>query len=123
MKYFIRKEADHYTVFAMKKGARQLLSLSKRLYDVHDERFYRDPKSSDAYVMYDIDCSQPYGYEPTYLDTEMTRVEILSSNISGTRKDRFFHLDGSKIEKYLGTIIVVGALLYWLLTGGLGGLF
>ena len=123
MKYFIRKEADHYTVYAMKKGARQLLSLSKRLYDVHDERFYRDPKTSDAYVMYDIDCSQPYGHEPVYLDTEMTRVEILSSNISNTKKDRMFFLGGLNIEKYLGTVVVVGALLYWVMTNGIGGIF
>ena len=119
MKYFIRKEVDHYTFYPMKKGARQLLSLAKRLYSVDDRLFYRDPKTSDAYVMYDIDDLQPYGHEPMYLNTEMLRVQILSSNIANTKKDHTLRIDGSKIEKYLGSIIVIGALAYCLLKGGI----
>lgn len=119
MKYFIRKEADHFTVYSMKKGARQLLVLQKRLYSVDDSLFYRDPTTSEAYVMYDIDCSQPYGHEAVYLDTEKIRVQILSSNISATKNDHTLQLGKIHIEKYLGSIIVVGALLYTFLTGGL----
>lgn len=96
-----------------------MVSISQRLYSVDDGLFYRDPQTSEAYVMYDIDSLQPYGHEANYLNTEMLRVQILSSNISGTKKGMVFKLDSSHIEKYLSTIIVVGALLYVLLTGGL----
>ena len=119
MKYFIRKEADRFRIYNLKRGARQLVSISQRLYSVDDNLFYRDPQTSEAYVMYDIDNAQPYGHEPEYLNTEMLRVQILSSNISGTKKSMVFKLDGSHIEKYLTTIIVIGALLYAVLKGGL----
>lgn len=83
-----------------------------------DTLFYRDPQTSEAYVMYDIDSLQPYGHKPEYLNTEMLRVQILSSNISGTKKGLVWKLDASHIEKYLTAIIVCGALLYMFLKGG-----
>lgn len=119
MKLFIRKEADRYRIYNLKRGPRQLVSISQRLYSVDDNLFYRDPQTSEAYVMYDIDSLQPYGHEPEYLNTEMLRVQILSSNISGTKKSMVWKLDGSKIDKYLTAIIMVGAFLYVLLKGGL----
>lgn len=119
MKIFIRKEADRFRFYRLKRGNRQLVSIAQRLYPVDDSLFYRDPQTSEAYVMYDIDCSQPFGHEPKYLDTEMMRVQILSSNISGTKEKKVWKLDGSNIEKYLGSIVVIGALLYVVLKGGL----
>lgn len=119
MKYFVRKESDRYRIYNLKRGSRQLVSISQRLYSVDDNLFYRDPQTSDAYIMYDIDNLQPYGHVPEYLNTEMLRVQILSSNISGTKKSTVWKLDGSHIEKYLTAIIVVGAFLYVILKGGL----
>ena len=63
MKYFIRKEADRFRIYKLNKGARQMMSINSRLYPADDELFYCDPKTSDAYVMYDIDAIQPYAHE------------------------------------------------------------
>lgn len=117
MKYFIRKEADRYRIYKLTKGARQMISINSRLYPADDELFYCDPKTSGAYVMFDIDCLQPYGHEAKEYDSEFMRIEIISAKTALTRKERWLKLDGSKIEKYLGGIILVGVLLYAFLSG------
>lgn len=63
--------------------------------------------------MYDIDDSQPYRHEPIYYCTRNLSILNTSSKAAGNRKKRFFNLSGDKIYTYLGAVIVVGALLYY----------
>lgn len=103
----------------MKRGARQVIIINNRLYPTDDELFYRDPRTSDAYEMVDIDDIQPYRHTPIYYDTRRLSILNLSSKTTGTRKSKILRLDANKIQSYLAAVIVIGALAYY----ALGALF
>ena len=70
-------------------------------------------------MMNDIDDSQPYRHTPIYYCTRDLMVLNLSSKAAGNRKKRFIDLSGQQIYTYLGAIIVIGALAYYVLGKGL----
>lgn len=69
-------------------------------------------------MMNDIDDSQPYRHTEIYYCTRDLMVLNLSSKAANNRKKRFIDLSGQQIYTYLGAIIVVGALLYYVVGGG-----
>lgn len=114
MKYLIRQEADRFRIYTLKRGARQVVIIQDRLYPTDDELFYRDPKNSAAYAMFDIDNIQPYRHEPIYYNTRNLAILNLSSKTAGNRGKKILRLDPNKLQQYLGTIAIGGALLWWL---------
>ena len=70
-------------------------------------------------MMNDIDDSQPYRHTPIYYCTRDLMVLNLSSKAAGNRKKRFIDLSGQQIYTYLGAVIVIGALLYYVVGKGL----
>ena len=70
-------------------------------------------------MMNDIDDSQPYRHEPIYYCTRDLMVLNLSSKAATNRKKRVIDLSGQQIYTYLGAIIVIGALLYYVMGKGL----
>ena len=70
-------------------------------------------------MMNDIDDSQPYRHEKIYYCTRDLMVLNVSSKAANNRKKRFIDLSGQKIYTYLGTVIIVGALLYYVVGRGL----
>lgn len=69
-------------------------------------------------MLNDIDDSQPYRHTEIYYCTRDLMVLNLSSKAANNRKKRFIDLSGQQIYTYLGAIIVVGALLYYVVGGG-----
>lgn len=69
-------------------------------------------------MMNDIDDSQPYRHTEIYYCTRDLMVLNLSSKAANNRKKRFIDLSGQQIYTYLGAIIVIGALLYYVVGGG-----
>ena len=69
-------------------------------------------------MMNDIDDSQPYRHTEIYYCTRDLMVLNLSSKAANNRKKRFIDLSGQQIYTYLGAVIVVGALLYYVVGGG-----
>lgn len=118
MKYFIRKEADKIRIYSLKKGTRQIVSIKDRAYGTDDQLFYRDPKTSDAYVLYDIDDSQPYRHTEIYYPTRNLSILNVSSKAANNRRKRFINLTGDKLYTYFGAVIVGGALLYYVIGRG-----
>ena len=81
--------------------------------------FYRDPLTSDAFLMNDIDDSQPYRHKPIYYCTRNLSILNISSRTAGNRKKRFVDLDGNKIYTYLGAAVVLGAMGWYVLGHGI----
>lgn len=69
-------------------------------------------------MMNDIDDSQPYRHTEIYYCTRDLMVLNLSSKAANNRRKRIIDLSGQQIYTYLGAIIVVGALLYYVVGGG-----
>lgn len=69
-------------------------------------------------MLNDIDDSQPYRHTEIYYCTRDLMVLNLSSKAANNRKKRFIDLSGQQIYTYLGAVIVVGALLYYVVGGG-----
>lgn len=116
MKFFIREEVDSYRVFRLKKGARTMADIGSCLYRTDDRLFYKDPLTSDAYIQYRVGGTQPGGYgDREYLQTEETRVFILSGKIAGTKSGKILNLNPNKILQWLPIFIVGMALLFWAL--------
>ena len=118
MKYFIRKESDKFRVYKLKRGTRQIVSIADRAYGTDDWLFYRDPETSDSYMMNDIDDSQPYRHTEIYYPTRDLMILNLSSKAANNRKKRFIDMSGDKIYTYLGIIIVVFGLAWYIVGGG-----
>lgn len=114
MKCIIRQEADRYKIYSLKKGARQVVIINERLYPTDDGIFYRDPQSSEAYMMVDIDDIQPYRHDAIYYETRNLAILNLSSKASGNRHKKTLNLSASKIQNYFAAIAIGGALLWWL---------
>ena len=69
-------------------------------------------------MMNDIDDSQPYRHTEIYYCTRDLMVLNLSSKAANNRKKRFIDPASQQIYTYLGAIIVIGALLYYVVGGG-----
>ena len=69
--------------------------------------------------MNDIDDSQPYRHTPIYYCTRDLMVLNLSSKAANNRKKFFNDPAATEIYTYLGAIIVIGALLYYVVGRGL----
>ena len=105
-------ETDEISVTKLRKGSRPMVSKKGRLYRADDRLFIRDRESSDAYLIYNIDQTQPILPREEFLDTNITRAYIDSSKIAGNKKTSWMNLDSGKLWKYLTVIAVVGSLIY-----------
>ena len=114
----IRIEADRIKAYRLKKGPRQMVSVSGRLYRCDDHLMVRDINAPDAAVIYEIEGTQPMMPEPYILDPDMTRTLIASAKMSGGKKSVWMRLDTSKAWQWLSVIAVVGSILYGILAMG-----
>jgi len=117
-KYLCRIECDHIAIFKLKKGPRQMVSVSSRLYRMDDCYMTKDLVSDDAMMFYEIDDTQPIMVEPKIVDPDMTRALIDSAKLSGSKKSIWSNISGSHLMEYMTVIIVCGALLYGFLVSG-----
>lgn len=118
MKALCRLECDCIRVFKLKKGPRQMVSASSRLYRIDDEYMVKDVRTGDCFCFYDIDSTQPYCTRPVLVDPDFTKALIDSAKLAGNKKSIWINLSGSKLMEYLTVVIVCGALLYGFLVGG-----
>lgn len=118
MKYLCRLECDRITVYPLKKGPRQMVSVASRLYRMDDRYMTKDYRTGDAMVFYDIDSTQPYMANAELVDPDMTRALIDSAKLSGSKKSIWANLGGGHLMEYMTVIIIAGALLYGFLVGG-----
>ena len=120
MKMIARVECDRVTIYKLKKGPRQMVSIASRLYRIDDRYMMKDINSDECLIAYDIDSTQPYMISPHPIDPDYTRALIDSAKMSGSKKSIWANLSGSKLMEYLTIFIVCGALLYgFLLQGGI----
>lgn len=119
MKMLIRLEADRIRVFRIKKGPRQMVTVSSRLYRIDDELMCRDVHGGDAAVFYRIDDTQPMlpALCPRVVDPDLTRAQIDSAKMSGNKKSIWANLGGVKWAEVLTPLIVVIALIYGFVIG------
>lgn len=118
MKNLVRIECDCIRVFRLKKGNRQMVSVSSRLYRMDDRYMFKDARTDSCYIIYDIDETQPYQVKPEPLDPDMTRAFIDSAKLAGNKKSIWANLNPSRLWQYLTVAIVAGALLYGFLVNG-----
>ena len=116
VKYVLRQEVDRWRVYRLKKGTRQAVSIANRTYPTDDELFYRDPMTSDAWMVVDIDDLQPYRHAPIYYPVKKLSILNLSSKVTGNRKKRILDLDSKQLYNYLAYGIVGLALAWYVLT-------
>lgn len=95
-----------------------MVSVASRLYRIEDELMTVDRYTSTAIMIYDIDSTQPYMANPIVIDPDRTRVLIDSAKLSGTKKSIWTSLDGNKLMSGLIGVVIVGIILYSILTGG-----
>ena len=112
VKYVLRQEVDRWRVYRLKKGTRQAVSIADRTYPTEDELFYRDPMTSEAWMVVDIDDLQPYRHAPIYYPVKKLSILNLSSKVTGNRKKRVLNLDSKQIYNYLA-FGIVGLVLAW----------
>ena len=98
-----------------------MISIFSRLYRTDDDLFLCDMQSSDCYVIYDINETQPYLPKAKLIDPNMTRAFIDSAKMVGNKKRVWGRLDGSQLYKYFAAVAIVGSLIYGFMIGG-GGL-
>lgn len=97
-----------------------MISIFSRLYRTDDDLFLCDMQSSDCFVIYDINETQPYLPKAQLIDPNMTRAYIDSAKMVGNRKKVWMNLDGGQLYKILAAIAIGGGLLYaFLINGGL----
>lgn len=118
MKHLVRIECDRIKVYRLKKGPRQMVSVTSRLYRMDDKLMIKDLRTSDAMAFYDIDETQPWMVRPTLVDPDETRALIDSAKLSGSKKSIWANLGGGHIMEYLTAAIIIGALLYGILSMG-----
>lgn len=113
MKYIIRSETDKVQAIALKKGPRQMVSISGRLYRCDDCLFHKDENTSDAFVFYDIDSSQPRMLKATLVDPDHTLKLIAYAKLSNNVKNVWANLGhiGDGMMKLLVPVIIVAALI------------
>lgn len=116
-KSFVRIEADRIRVFRLKKGPRQMVTISSRLYRIDDEYFLSDKRTGDAMIFYRIDSTQPIMHKATYIDPDMTRAYIDYAKIGRNKKKIWIKLDGDRITKMIIPFLIVGGILYGLVMG------
>ena len=112
VKYVLRQEVDRWRVYRLKKGTRQAVSIADRTYPTEDELFYRDPMTSEAWMVVDIDDLQPYRHAPIYYPVKKLSILNLSSKVTGNRKKRVLNLDSKQLYNYLA-FGIVGLVLAW----------
>lgn len=118
MKHLVRLECDRIKVFRLKKGPRQMVSVTSRLYRMDDKFMIKDIRTGDAMAFYDIDETQPWMVKPTLVDPDETRALIDSAKLSGSKKTIWSNLQPGHLMEYLGAIVVIGAIVYGFLVGG-----
>lgn len=106
-------------MYRLKKGTRQVVRIAGRTYPTDDELFYRDRKTSDAWMLVGIDNIQPFRHAPIYYDTLRLSVLNVSSKAVGNRRKRRLDLDSNKITSWLTAAVVGGALLWYVLGHGI----
>ena len=112
VKYVLRQEVDRWRVYRLKKGTRQAVSIADRTYPTEDELFYRDPMTSEAWMVVDIDDLQPYRHKPIYYPVKKLSILNLSSKVTGNRKQRVLNLDSKQLYNYVA-FSIVGLVLAW----------
>lgn len=118
MKHLVRLECDRIKIYRLKKGPRQMVSVTSRLYRMDDWIMIKDLRTGDAMAFYDIDDTQPWMVKPTLVDPDMTRALIDSAKLSGSKKSIWANLQPGHLMEYLTVVIVAGALIYGFLVGG-----
>lgn len=117
-KYLCRIEVDRIKMYRLKRGPRQMVSVSSRLYRTDDDYMMKDDRTDTAMAVYRIDSTQPRLPEAVMVDPDMTKVYIDSAKMAGTKKSIWATLDTSKITELLMAVMVVGIVAYSLLTRG-----
>ena len=118
MKFLCRFEKDRITVYKMKKGPRQMISVSSRLYTVTDDLAIKDIESDEAMYFYDIDSTQPKCGWEVFVNPDMTRALIRSAQLGGNKKRSWASLDANKALQWIAPVAIVGSLLYGFMIGG-----
>lgn len=118
MKKLLRIEADQLTVKNLKRKPYQMISIFGRLYRTDDELMIKDCLSSDCYIIYDINDTQPYLPAAKLIDPNLTRAFIDSAKMCGNKKKLWGNLDGGNLWKIFVAVAIVGSLIYGFLVGG-----
>lgn len=122
MKKIVRIEADQISCRKLTRKPYQMISIFSRLYPLYDDLFVCDMQSTNCYVIYDLNGTQPYSANPKYLDPNMTRAFIDSGKFARTKKTMWGKLGGIDLWKLLAMIALIGSLAYGFLAYGVPGL-
>lgn len=118
MKSVCRIERDRIRFYTLKRGPRQMVTITSRLYRTDDRLMIKDSKTDSCMAVYRIDSTQPMYPESIYVDPDMTCVYIDSAKLSGTKKSIWGQLGNiNKISNLLITLMVVGIVAYSILKG------
>lgn len=104
-------------MYKLRKGTRQVVRIAGRTYPTDDELFYRDRRTSDAWMLTGIDNIQPFRHAPIYFDTLRLSILNASSKAAGNRRKRRLDLDAGNIKNWLIGALVVGVLAWYVLPG------
>ena len=118
-KYIVRVETDRIRWFKIKKAHRELITLQGRLYSNEDRFYVKDRHCSDAIMIKPIDSNQVAKPVAMFVDPNMIRAKIMSKEISGSKKKSWLNFDASKLPMYLIGAVIVGVVIYTILSGGL----
>lgn len=90
-----------------------MVSVSGRLYRCDDTLFLKDEATSDAFIFYEIDASQPRCFRARFVDPDETIAKIAYAKISNNVKDIWANLGnvGDNLMKLLAPVIVVVAIV------------
>ena len=122
MKKILRIEADQISCRKLTRKPYQMISIFSRLYRLDDALFVCDKQSTNCYIIYDLNGTQPYGANPEYLDPNMTRAFIDSAKLARTKKTMWGKLGGLDLWKLLAMIALIGSLAYGFMVYGVPGL-
>lgn len=95
-----------------------MISMFGRLYNIDDQLMTSDQNSTDCFIIYEINGTQPFLSKPVFVDPNKTRALIDSAKAAGNRKKMWANLSGVDYYKWLAIIAIVGSLAYAFLTGG-----
>lgn len=114
MKFLYRLESDRVRVYRIKKGPRQMVTVSGRLYRLDDELMVKDVHSDQSAAFYGIDSTQPIlpALASRPVDPDITRAYIDSAKNAGSTKTIWTTLSSGNMSKWMTPLIVAVALAY-----------
>lgn len=116
MKYIVECEKDKISFYRLKSKAWQIVTIKGRLYPVDDKIATKDRGSDTAFVVYDMDQTQPRDCFGTFINPDFVRALLDQIKLSNTKRKVWGKITGANVEKALTVIVIGGAFTWWILS-------